>query len=108
MKLVIDRSKWLRGEGQDESYLLRKKDGKMCCLGFYGLACGLTEEDILMKGTPEEVEVFWGPGSWLVSGIMDANELMSINDGRHRSAKERELKIAALFSKHGVEVEFIN
>lgn len=33
-KLIIDRSRWLRGEGCDASYLLRPADNKMCCLGF--------------------------------------------------------------------------
>lgn len=36
MKLTIDRSKWLRGD--PNSMLLRPTDGRMCCLGFLGLA----------------------------------------------------------------------
>ena len=46
MKLVIDRATWLRGEGHEQSYLLRECDGKMCCLGFFALACGLHPERI--------------------------------------------------------------
>lgn len=57
MKLVIDRSKWLRGEGSERSFLLRSTDGKMCCLGFFGLACGLTAERITDVGAPTDIPV---------------------------------------------------
>lgn len=55
MKLIIDRLTWLRGEGEDQSYLYRATDKKMCCLGFYALACGLTIQDIDSQCTPLEV-----------------------------------------------------
>ena len=56
-KLVIDRQRWLRGEGVDESYLLRKHDCKMCCLGFYCLLLDLTPEEIVGKTTPAQLDV---------------------------------------------------
>lgn len=49
--LVIQRTKWLRGE--HESFLLRD-DGKMCCLGFLGMKCGLSEEDIYEEQFPSD------------------------------------------------------
>jgi len=36
----------LRGEGKDDSYLLRQRDDKRCCLGFYGQACGIADDDL--------------------------------------------------------------
>ncbi len=44
---TVDRATWLHGEGSNKSYLRRVEDGKMCCLGFMALACGLPEASIL-------------------------------------------------------------
>lgn len=41
---TITRSKWLRGEGSDDSALLRASDSKMCCLGQVGEQCGIPRE----------------------------------------------------------------
>ena len=46
-KFVVDRSKWLRGEGFQDSFLLRPADDKQCCIGFLAGACGFTKEHIL-------------------------------------------------------------
>ena len=54
-KLIIDRSKWLRGEGPSRSYLLRAEDGKMCCLGFECLLRGQKEDDILLVKMPSAI-----------------------------------------------------
>jgi hypothetical protein len=117
MKLVIDRSKWLRGEGSDDSYLLRNEDGKLCCLGFYAQACGLETEAITNVATPAQVPKYaniWGDGAcWLFdeSNVSSTcNDLMMINDEKlpfFDSEKEREEQVAAIFAKHGVQVEFV-
>jgi len=120
MKLVIDRQKWLRGEGTEKSYLLRSEDGKMCCIGFYSLACGMNKNDIIEitaideareKGriVPEQME--WlakrtSPTS--VISTTDANYLMAINDDPDYTDSYREQRITKEFATHGVEVEFIN
>lgn len=44
--VVIDRSRWLRGEGSNQSYLLRKDDQKMCCVGFLCQALGYEPGEI--------------------------------------------------------------
>lgn len=112
MKLTIDRPTWLRGEGGDASALLREKDGKMCCLGFYALACGMEKEDIVGRGGPRSVTMTTDTPlpeqmQWLMCGPAehsgDATALMVENDNH---AKEE--RIAELFAKHGVEVEFVN
>ena len=111
MKLVIDRSTWLRGEGSDESRLLRSLDGKMCCLGFYSLACGLTDDHICDEATPDEIgkvawpeDAQWMWDQWDLSD--DCEELISTNDLGVLLEQEREQIIATIFAKHGVEVEF--
>jgi len=51
-KFVIDRSVWYRG--QDGASLLME-DGKMCCLGIAGRACGIPDDVLLEVGEPGEM-----------------------------------------------------
>lgn len=51
---VVDRSKWLRGEGFDDSCLLTTGN-RMCCLGFYAEACGLDRKTIRNIQSPSGV-----------------------------------------------------
>lgn len=136
-KLVIDRSTWLRGEGSDESALLRSDDGMMCCLGFDALRRGFTVEEITDICTPMQLgkvveglteEYPMGHRSFVGTEI--CSTLMRLNDfevgdyetvrawsARHESEldpaavaneQEREQRIAKLFAEIGVEVEFVN
>lgn len=128
MEFTIDRDKWLRGEGHSASKLLRPSDGKMCCLGMYLLACGLTPEEIQDQDAPGDVawnatrvdgmprRPIWNEGklSWLLKdNANDCSEtcvqLMSANDDQRRFVEEtnREEKVAELFAKEGITVHFI-
>lgn len=110
MKLVIDRAKWLRGETDLRSYLLREADGKMCCLGFLALACGAEVDDICSYSSPKDTHnVSWPDG---LLGDMDCKQntevcgtLMNIND--RVSDEEREIRLTEEFKKLDIEVEFI-
>lgn len=116
MNLIIDRSKWLRGEGVIPSKLVRTMDGKMCCLGFMGLACGVTREEMFNLSSPHQLSVskallFEGvvvnyEGNYLITLI--GRGLFAANDSRIISEQERELQITRFFSSIGVEVSFIN
>jgi hypothetical protein len=118
MELTINRSKWLRGEGVATSRLLRSSDGKMCCLGFYALACGLKEYQIREVGGPSSLlsppdedgksynYLTNTPGQWLLEGV-DRIHLMEVNDDRNKNKQYREEEIARLFARHGVTVKFI-
>lgn len=111
MKYIIDRTKWLRGEGSMRSFLLRADDGKMCCLGQVGEQCGLSSADMLSIQTPWALEsaALARYPEWLnrpVSG--DRVAAMTVNDNEKLSDAEREAKLTALFAKHGDELEFIN
>ena len=44
-EFTVNRKTWIRGDNLN-SYLLRSDDNKMCCLGFFCLASGLTEDQI--------------------------------------------------------------
>lgn len=118
-KFTIDRNIWLRGEGEDRSYLLRPADGKMCCVGIYLAACGVPREELssrqsacalgVIAGThelPEEARWLLAHG---VSGMpsQDATQLYADNDGEWETPVEREERIRGAFARHGIVVEFV-
>lgn len=109
MRFTIDRKTWLRGEGCDASFLLRS-DGKKCCMGFYGLALGLTEVQLLSQRSPRGVAQW--PKDWTKGRLADLMRVFELNDAELGepgigSEEERERRIRSLFGKHGVEVEFV-
>jgi hypothetical protein len=111
MKLTINRDKWLRGE-PGESSLLRSRDGKMCCLGFYCLACGVSEDDITDISAPSDIRSMldsqlWLFGSTTYAHSTDCRNLIFINDVRTIGLADRERKIKEVFARHDVEVEFV-
>jgi len=127
MKFTIPRDKWLRGEGFEVSSLLRASDGKMCCLGHFGLACGLNPERLENVGTPsniavdvpevdiwEQIRKAWtGAGSFLFkeegNELSDfCNDLMRFNDRIDLSGEDREARIIGIFAQNGIEVEFVD
>lgn len=104
-KLVIDRSRWLRGERHQPSKLLRAKDGKMCCLGFFGVACGVPQELLLEYAGPYSSSKDGGIWpEWCSSGR--CGRLYGPNDRKDLSDAARESEIARIFAEHGVEVVF--
>jgi len=122
-KLTIQRSKWLRGEGPGQSYLIRRTDQKMCCLGFFGLACGLNPERMTDVGSPigiplmlkETYSKVWSSkvpeAKFLFSAgggghSESANDLMNVNDNNNLTESDREREITAIFAKNGIEVVF--
>lgn len=109
-KLVINRLKWLRGEGADVSYLLRASDGKMCCLGFHARQIAkLPAKEISGACNPLEAQGSWFYDDRNGNFSRDARDLMQLNDAiLYESEAEREAAITAIFLKHNIEVEFIN
>jgi hypothetical protein len=109
MKFTIERDKWLHGEGSDVSCLLRKEDGKMCCLGFYALAAGLTEDMILEEGKLPVSEKIHEGFFDMSDPSSECYSLMAINDEKNipYSEKSRERLIKESFEQFGIEVEFI-
>lgn len=130
MKLVIDRNKWLRGN-PNTAQLLRIDNGKMCCLGFFALALGYTEDQISGLGDPIETIIDGPrPNLWPTWGVCrrekliehdqgdahvreeyedtdDFNQLMTVNDDAQRSERSREDRIRSIFARNGVEVKFV-
>ena len=125
-KLVIDRQKWLRGEGGGKSMLLRPDDNKMCCLGFYCVQNGLSEPTIINLTSPQELRFGEATPNFLrelvvLPDMRDpfdselCNLLMNANDAvigdesaSVVSEEDRERQIKRLFEEIAVEVEFTN
>lgn len=68
-KFTVKRSEWYRGKGPQDSLLLNE-DKQKCCLGFYGIACGLRSQDIRGISAPagviDEHNKLWK--SFLITG----------------------------------------
>lgn len=156
-ELVIDRTKWYRGKGSSYSALMTTDAsilasnnfvsslnlvykpghiasvdvGKMCCLGFDMLACGVAEEYLRSAQLPShllhtDVDAFPEQESWLLTEnadplLMQDMEkylhigedkleviLAVINDSELITAVEREKFITKVFAQHDVQVTFIN
>lgn len=106
MKVKINRDTWLRGQGGSESYLRRKSDEKMCCLGFAAFECGVELSDIVDHRTPYDFEVGYNwpvPPTWNGGGY---ERLMNINDDLDLTEIERERKLIGAGKEVGLEFEF--
>ena len=109
-KFVIKRSMWLRGEVYS-SYLLRASDSKMCCLGFLALASSDSEKYIRGIALPRSV-----PECNFPKGILKRNgehtqvcdKLLDVNDESDMLEPARELKIAQLFKRIHIHVQFVD
>jgi hypothetical protein len=112
-KLVIDRSRWLRGE--DASQLMLA-DGRLCCLGFHALSCGYSEEEIKGKAYPKSLHLLVRPhpDTWLFDETGDESRwwesfIANINDDRKITDADRETRLVEVFkSRGGIEVEFVD
>jgi hypothetical protein len=110
MKFYISRKKWARGGINGQSFLVNTQGG-MCCLGFYGEACGVPEEKMLRVSFPNSIDIeeqdkFVG----LIDEAGGANglcrKLMKANDDKDTTDEHKESEIKRLFKKIDVEVVF--
>lgn len=104
---IVDRSKWLRGEGR-ASLLLRSSDGKRCCLGFVGSQCGFADHELAERGSPESVLGRSGAlfPVWVLG--WGGEFAMRVNDSRELADTEREAKLKGIFATHGHTIEFVD
>ncbi len=117
MKFIIDRNKWLRGEGSTASCLLRPEDGKMCCLGLFLKSLGSSDESLKDLSTPADIDPTNSVvPEWLVchspyrpNGIgcpADVSSIMDANDNMDLSEDYREHLVEKFFASKGIEVVF--
>lgn len=101
-EFTVERSKWLRGEGHQESALLRESDGKMCCMGFYALACGAKSEEIVNCGA------FYNLTGQLRTFEDVGGRVYEINDNPCIPEKDREALIIHKLGAVGIKVTFVD
>lgn len=114
--IKISRAKWLRGEGGDESYLLREGDGKMCCLGQYLKQCKIRSTDLLNIYSPDDSyieQLIPKQAKWLMDEdhlerSKDCSKMMAINDSQKTKDKQKEEKLIKYFAKNNVAAEFVD
>ena len=119
---VIDRKRWLRvkqDENTEASVLFSSDSKKMCCLGFYSRACGVSINTLRGKATPEDIyeNVLHEPTkknyekkiAILLDDSSDSffsNSLMSANDNYDTSDSEKEASIKKIFAEKKIKVTF--
>lgn len=106
--LTISRRRWLRGE-RPGAVLYRSGDRKLCPLGFAARQfCGATIDEIRDVDDPVRIpEVFRRVLPWVVGDEYEVVELMAYNDSDFYTDEQREVYIAEIFKRHGIEVRFV-
>lgn len=111
--LTIDRSLWLRGNPNNSK--LRDSDGKMCCLGFDALACGVKDWQITDVGNPGAV--MGAPSEYIETRVRrakdtfenDIHRAIDINDDPMIDDNEREAKLINVLKQLGWDdVRFVD
>ena len=136
MKVIVDRSRWLRGEGSMVSALQRITDGKRCCIGFACLTAGAIEDDIIGVANPRtsRKRKFLNLGSWnfdefnshgyealfAAFAINDAHAgyipshdpentvVLKYGDGPIVDDADREARLVRLFADQGLDLVFVD
>lgn len=111
IQVIVDRKTWYRGKGGTQSRLVRPFDNKKCCIGFLGLALGLTEEEmndepdltgVCNNGASDEASVFNYDHEGPLFEAYKVNDATTIND------TAREAKLIELGKAMDVQFTFIN
>lgn len=100
--LLIDRRKWYRGRGGWNSRL-RLRSGKMCCLGFLGVQCGIAPKEL--EGVPLPSDIRFR-GTWPPMLFQLQDEIVFVNDSLAISEAEREQALRINFKQLGYRVKF--
>lgn len=117
-KLILDYSKWRCGEdgphpvgtGKTE---LKNTEGFMCCLGQWSVQLGATEDEILGRGEPNEIEtvipLFVNSRSTYEKFTNDlAVDCIDINDRKDTTPEEKISALSERLQEEGIELEVIN
>lgn len=121
---TVERANWLRGTDQS---MLRNPEGQMCCLGFLGLACGYTPEELLNRNLPDDFEnrptgeskdrLLWprdlarvhedqDEGGEYSIGTETCSRIAITNDSTFLSDASREQRLTEYFGSIGIKVVF--
>jgi hypothetical protein len=106
IKVVIDRKKWYRGQGDLTSCLLLST-GKMCCIGFLAKKLGakpgeIRNTKILEDTTKPSLLSFASENDSVLTIAYEVNDDEQIDD------KEREASLKEIGKEMGVQFTFKN
>lgn len=110
---TIERSKWLRGEGANNSMLFRS-DGKLCCLGQVCQQLGFSESDMLKQESPSNLRTLIEGLTEVrqcrkvVSDTVHGSEMMRVNDETLDEWEDREQALSELAQQAGFSLKFID
>lgn len=111
MKYIVDRRKWYRGKGGEESYLL-SPDDQLCCIGFVGQQCNIPDNSLKnFAVVAYRKEGHANFPAWMrniPTHDSPIGRAYEINDNEEISDAKREARLKALFIEQGDEIEFIN
>lgn len=110
-EFTIQRSKWSFGRGKNTKIL--HDDGFRDCLGFFLLASGFKEEDLLNVDEPIELvqkhEWLTKLVDWVGAACFQTSvctDIIQVNDNKAFEDSVREAKLIKLFDSIGVKLTF--
>lgn len=117
---TIFRDTWDRGGKRQTSLLCY--DGKRCCLGFFGQACGLADSMMLHTPDPDALDEASKKAlekvgaEWLFEEKDEyghrqskaTDHLINANDNELFTEDARELEVARIFAENGITVTFVD
>jgi hypothetical protein len=115
LKVIVDRERWLRGEGSNASALYRE-DGKMCCMGFAAIAAGYKKSDLLGLKSIHSLEiatrqrVIVAPENCSITedeNNLKYHPLYVQNDAGLTTDAEKEETLIRMGKKVGIEFSFV-
>lgn len=125
-ELTLDCEKWICGEGSRHQVgkgkvALLNKEGYMCCLGQWCKQLGTSDEDLLGRQEPHELddaiafftltkeETYSGEEPYRYTEDKPFTiDAMRINDSEETTAREKILQLAILLEKQGVKLTVVN
>lgn len=112
MRVIIKEKKWLTGtflkskKGKDvDSMLYNAGVKRMCCMGFFVQACGVSKHDMADNSIPSNLPVKCHTS--LIDDIIELElDIAEINDSEQITNAERKAKLLPIFKKIGVDLVF--
>jgi len=110
-KLTIDRARWVNGNHGHESQLLNSH-GEMCCLGFLGKACGVSDDSMLStlypSGIPQYPKKLTSVVVSQLAALNDKPRFDSVDEESDYTDTIRESRIIKGFKQYlDIEVTFV-
>ena len=88
----LDPERWHRGMGVTDSYLLRREDHKMCCMGFACIGVGVKLPDLLQVPAVRKLMHLDKIPDWWCETSGPIMSLYAINDNPNYESDEARVK----------------